>query len=141
MIRKRPKKQILPLRAHNQNIHINYFLLWFPALRNQNELISLMKRAIGKEHFHNKVLNDCIIKIKFWNDYAYRVLNAEIIKCIILWQSYEQKRDIIVMKNVHYFFLPGNVTSSISVKELNALNTTPKLKWKTEKPLHMVLVI
>jgi hypothetical protein len=59
------------------------------------------------------------------------------------WFSYENKqnRDIKVMiKNLHLSYQPINILRSLNDQGLQAMNATPKLKWKTKEPLDIFTV-
>jgi hypothetical protein len=51
------------------------------------------------------------------------------------------ERDIKVMiKNLHHSYQPINIVRSLNDQGLQALNSTPKLKWKPKEPLDMLIV-
>jgi hypothetical protein len=75
----------------------------------------------------------------YTSDYVYGILNS-LNTNNIPWFFYENKqnRDITIMiKNLHHFYQPINVLHSLNDE---ALNATPKLKWKTEEPPNMFIV-
>jgi hypothetical protein len=45
-----------------------------------------------------------------------------------------------MIKNLHHSYQPMNILCSLNDQGLQALNATPKLKWKTKEPLHMFIV-
>jgi hypothetical protein len=45
-----------------------------------------------------------------------------------------------MIKNLHHSYQPMNILRSFNDQGLQALNSTPKLKWKTKEPLDMFIV-
>jgi len=45
-----------------------------------------------------------------------------------------------MIKNLHHSFQPINILRSLKDQGFQALNVTPKLKWKTKEPLDMFIV-
>jgi hypothetical protein len=87
-------------------------------------------------------MNNGITKVNVSSDYAYRILTNSLKANHIPWFSYENKqnRDINVMiKNLHNFYQPVNILHSLNDQSLQALNATPKLKWKTREPIDMFI--
>jgi hypothetical protein len=86
-------------------------------------------------------MNSGISKVNVSSDYAYRILTNSLRTNHVPWFSYENKqnRDITIMiKNLHHFYQPINILCSLNDQGLQALNATPKLKWKTKEPLNIV---
>jgi hypothetical protein len=44
-----------------------------------------------------------------------------------------------MIKNSHHSYQPINIPRSLNDQGLQALNATPKLKWKTKEPLYILL--
>jgi hypothetical protein len=45
-----------------------------------------------------------------------------------------------MIKNLHHSYQPINILRSLNGQGLQAVNATPKLKWRTKEPLDMVIV-
>jgi hypothetical protein len=45
-----------------------------------------------------------------------------------------------MIKNLHHSYQTMNILRSLNDQGLQALNATPRLKWKTKEPLHMLVV-
>jgi hypothetical protein len=45
-----------------------------------------------------------------------------------------------MIKNLHHSFQPMNILRGLNDQGLQALNATPKLKWKTKEPLYMFII-
>lgn len=113
------------------------------GVKNLNDLTDLFKKLIGEEHFQTKLMNNGVNKINVTTESAYRIVTSELKKQNVSWYSYENKqtRDIKVMiKNIHHSFKPVNIIQDLRAQGLEALNATPKLKWKTKEPLDMFIV-
>jgi hypothetical protein len=113
------------------------------GVENRENLTSIIKQAIGDEHYQTKLMNNGITKVNVSSDYAYRILTNSPKNNHILWFSYENKhnRDTKVMiKNLHHSYQPVNILRSLNDQGLQALNAKPKLKWKTKEPLDMFIV-
>jgi hypothetical protein len=44
------------------------------GIENQEDFTSIMKQAIGDEHYQTKLMNDAISKVYVSRDYTYRIL-------------------------------------------------------------------
>jgi hypothetical protein len=110
---------------------------------NHENLTTIIKQAIGDEYYQTKLMNNGINKVNVSSDHAYRMLTQTLKSNNIPWFSYEDKqnRDIKVMiKNLHHSFQPVNILHSLKEQGFQALNATPKLKWRTKEPLDMFIV-
>jgi hypothetical protein len=79
------------------------------GVENHENLGSIIKQAIGDEHYQTKLMNNGITKVNVSSAYAYRILTNSLKTNHIPWFSYENKqnRDVKVMiKNLHH--LPTN---------------------------------
>lgn len=112
-------------------------------VNNLSEMTGLLKQIIGNEPFQTKLLNNGVNKINVSSEHAYRAVTSELKKQNVSWYSYENKqnRNIKVMiKNIHHSFSPISILNDLHAQGLEALNATPKLKWKTKEPLDMFIV-
>jgi hypothetical protein len=112
------------------------------GVENHENLTTIIKQAIGDEHYQTKLMNNGITKVNVSSDYAYRILTNSLKADHLPWFFYQNKqnRDIKVMiKNLHHSYQPINILRSLNNQGLH-LNTTQKLKWKTKEPLDMLIV-
>jgi hypothetical protein len=113
------------------------------GVENHENLTSIIKQAVVDENHQIKLINNGITKANVSSDYAHRILTNSLKANHIPWFSYENKqnRDIKVMiKTLHHSYRPMNILRSLNDQGLQALNATPKLKWKTKEPLDMFIV-
>jgi hypothetical protein len=113
------------------------------GIENHEDFTSITKHAMGDEHYQTKLMNNGITKVNVSRDYTYRILTKSLKTNNIHWFSYEykQKKDINVMiKNLHHSYQQMNILHSLNDQGLQALNATPKLKWKAKELLDMFIV-
>jgi hypothetical protein len=113
------------------------------GVENHENLTSIIKQDIGDENYQTKLMNNDITKVNVSSDYTYRILTNSLKANHIPWFSYENKqnRDIKVMiKNLHHSYQRMNILRNLNDQGLQALNATPKLKWKTKELLDMFIV-
>jgi hypothetical protein len=113
------------------------------GVENHANLTSIIKQAIGDKNYQTKLMNNGITKVNVSSDCAHKILTNSLETNHIPWFSYENKqnRDIkIMIKNLHHSYQPMNILRSLNDQGLQALNATPKFKWKTKEPLDMFIV-
>jgi hypothetical protein len=62
------------------------------GVKNHEDLASIIKQAIGDEHYQNKLMNNGITKVIVSNGCTYRILMNSLKTNNIPWFSYEKNR-------------------------------------------------
>jgi hypothetical protein len=129
------------LHVHKPNSQNELPTVMITGIENHEAMSSIINQAIGDEHYQIKLMSNGITKVNVSSDYTYRILTNSLKINNVPWFSYENKQIRVIkvmIKNLHHSFQPVNILHGLNDQDFQALNATPKLKWKTKEPIDML---
>lgn len=109
-------------------------------VKNFNEIHDMVKKVPNTQI---KVINDKNIKINVQNEADFKTFANALNENGYSWYSYENKqnRPIKVMANKLYHTVkPEDIVNEMKKRGYKLLEATPKLQYKTKKPLNMFML-